>query len=467
VDERSIAVLPFKLLNPVVTGDTGDSYLGVGLADALITRLSNVRRLVVRPTGSVLRSSGAPFDPFVAGRELGVGFVLDGHIRRAGERIRVSVQLLDVRGGATVWARQFDETFADALALEDAISAQAAEAVIPQLTGDERKQLARRGADCPDAYEAYLRGRFHWHSFTEEGFAKAIVCYNRAVACDPNYAHAYAGIADYYQWLGIYGVLPSAECSAAAKVAAQKAVDLDESLAEGWASLSVATLTSDFDWSSAGAHLRRALELNPHLVTAHLWYGFQLAMEGRFDAAIVEARRAVELDPLTLFNHHSLAWCLYQSRRFDESIAQYRRITAADPLYGLPRFALSWALRRVGQVEEALVEAKRAVELMNRDVLSLAALGCAYAAAERVEEARGVLAELREMSAKRFVSRYQLALIHCNLGEREEALAELEQSLAGGEGWLVWLGVEPQFDPLRQEPRYQELLRRTNNPLGA
>ncbi len=242
--ENSLAVLPLKLLD-LNQGESSPDYLGTGLADALITRLSAIRNFAVRPTSSVLRY-GADADPLRAGRELGVAFVLDGRIRRSGDRIRVTIQLLNVNDETTAWAGQFDEQFTDVLTLEDTISAHVAEAIVPQLTVDERLRLAKRGTDNPQAHEAYLRGRFYWNTFTEDGFARAIVCYQQAIALDPNYALAYAGVAAYHNWLGVFSVMPFAECAAAAYEAASMAVEIDPTLAEAHAALGQAILCRDF-----------------------------------------------------------------------------------------------------------------------------------------------------------------------------------------------------------------------------
>src|SRR6185436_7027790 len=271
----SLAVLPLKVLD--MGTDSAPDYLGMGLADALITRLSGIRRFAVRPTSSVLRY-GADTDPLVAGRELGVAFVLDGRIRKSGDRIRVTIQLLNVREETTAWAGQFDEQFTDVLNLEDVISSHVAEAIVPHLTVDERLRLAKRGTDSPQAHEAYLRGRFYWNTFTEDGFAKAIVCYHQAIAVDPNYAVAYAGVAEYYNWLGSYSVLPFRECAAAAYEAASTAVAIDPILAEGHAALGQAILTRDFDWQTAERQVLRSIELNPNYAAPRVWYAFQLAM---------------------------------------------------------------------------------------------------------------------------------------------------------------------------------------------
>jgi serine/threonine protein kinase/tetratricopeptide (TPR) repeat protein len=467
----SIAILPLKLLAVPSHEDTGEKYLSTGFADALITRLSNVHSLAVRPTSSVLRYGSEDADPLAAGRELNVDFVLDGHLRRAGDRMRVSLQLLDVRQGTNAWAQQFDERCTDVLSLEDAITAQVAAVLVPQLTGEERKQLKKRGTDNPEAFEAYLRGRYHWNTFTEEGFAKALVAYNQALALDPQYALPYAGIADYYNLLGVFGVLPSNECYRAARVAATQAIELDGGLAEGYAALGFAVLVENYDWARGEAACRRAIELNPHNAQAHIWYSVQLTMEGRFDEGLEHARRGLELDPLTPYNGHNLGWCLFFARRYDESIAQFRRVTAAHPLYPLAHFGLSKTLRAFGQHTEALREAQRAVELSNESPLILLQQGQALAAAGKRQEAEAMLDKILTMSEKRNVSLYHVALIYCYLGDHEKTMDCLERAYTEREAWLVWLGVEPAFDALRAEARYaarfSTLLQQTNNPAAS
>jgi len=319
VQAHSLAVLPLKLIDPAGSESGGD-YLGIGLADALITRLSSIRRFAVRPTSSVLRYT-AEDDPLNAGRELGVAFVLDGRIRHAGDRIRVTLQLLDVSDGTTAWAGQFDENFTDVLTLEDTISAHVAEAIVPHLTNDERLNLAKRGTDDPRAHEAYLRGRAQWNKFSEEGFAKAIVCYHQAIAIDPDYAAAHAGIAEYYNWLGIYCVLPFQECAISAYEAAATAVELDPASAEAHCALGQAKLSRDFSWDNAERQLFKAIELNPNYAPVRTWYAFQLAMEGRFTEALREAQTAVSLDPFSIISRFSVLWCLYHARRFDEALS--------------------------------------------------------------------------------------------------------------------------------------------------
>jgi eukaryotic-like serine/threonine-protein kinase len=464
--EKSLAVLPLRVIGRSNDEET-DGYLGVGLADALITRLGSLRRFALRPTSSVLRFNDERTDPLAAGRELGVSFVLEGRIHRDRERIRVTLQLLDVRKGSAVWAGQFDQKFTDVLALEDAVSSQVAEALVPELTGGERQRLAKGGTDSVEAHEAYLRGRYHWSSFTEEGLARALTHFHDAVAIDPNYALPHAGIADYFNWLGVYCVMPFSETSAAAKEAALRAVQLDPSLPEGYAALGFATLTHDFDWGAAEAHCRRAVALNPNYTTAHVWYAYQLMMEGRFDEASREARSALRLDPLSAMTLHTATWCNYQSRRYDDAVAAARRLVALEPTHGVGHLFLGHTLAQAGEYDEAIAEGLEAAEIFSRSPYSLSWLAMTYAEAERPDEARRLLREIEEGSAGRYVSPFLLAMVHCGLGDREAALALLEEAFTIRDAWLVWLGVEPRLDPLRDDPRFRDLMRRTNNPLAA
>jgi tetratricopeptide (TPR) repeat protein len=423
-----------------------------------------VQRLVVRPTSSVLRYRGASVDPLVAGRDLGIDYIVAGTLRRVGGRIRVTAQLLNVVEGVTRWSEQFDEDWTDVLEIEDLISEQVATALLPQLTRDEQRQLSKRGTDNSEAFESYLRGRYYWNSYTESGFAKALECYNHAIQLDPDYALAYTGIADYYNWLGVFGIKPFAECSAAAKEAARKAVDLDPTSAEAYSALGFATVCQDFDWAVAEGQHRRAIEINPNYATGHHWYGFHLQMVGRFDEALEEMLRARELDPLSLSIMQGLGWCHYQARRFDESITTHQHMLEAAPDFSYGLATYSWVLRHAGDTDEAIKVAEKALELSSGGQLYVATLGAAYAAAGRHEDARAVLDRLRAMSAHCYVSPYHRALIQLSLGEREVALALLQEAYTINDAWLVWLGVEPQLDALRGEPVFEDLLSKTRNP---
>src|SRR5690242_16566985 len=417
--ENSLAVLPMKLFD-INNLETSPDYLGTGLADALITRLSAIRSFVVRPTSSVLRY-GADADPLRAGRELGVAFVLDGRIRKSGDRIRVTIQLLNVKDETTAWAGQFDEQFTDVLNLEDTISAHVAEAIVPHLTVDERLRLAKRGTDNPQAHEAYLRGRFYWNTFTEDGFAKAIVCYQQAIALDPNYALAHAGVAGYHNWLGVFSVMPFAECAAAAYEAASTAVEHDPTLAEGHAALGQAILCRDFAWASAEHELVRAIELDPNYPPARIWYALQLAMEGRFSESLRQAHIARDLDPLAVISRFAVLWCSYHARRFEEAHRFAAAILENEPRNLMSLYGSSFVLSCLGRYAEAIEAAEQCVELMGKASHTLGRLASSYAAAGRLDEAQAVLNDMHLLAERRYVSPYHLALVTCQLDRPEEA----------------------------------------------
>jgi serine/threonine protein kinase/Tol biopolymer transport system component/tetratricopeptide (TPR) repeat protein len=461
--QKSIAVLPFKLLHAAEGDDTND-LLGVGLADALITRLSNTRALVVRPTSAVMKYARAS-DPVEAGRQLSVDYVLDGHVLNAGNRVRVSVQLIGTGRSAPLWAAHFDEADTDILALHDSLSEQIARALLPQITGEARGQLARRGTHSPEAYEAYLRGRLHWNSMAEDGFARAILYFNEAAALDPSYAAPHAGIADYYNWLGVLGVLPSDECYGAAKEAATRAAALDPSLPEAYAALGFAC-HAQWDWEGSDRHLRRAIELNPNHAPSHQWYSFHLASLGRSDEAGREARRAQELDPHAASFHQSFAFVLYESRRFEECLEENRRVYQLDPDYPLSLFVESRALCALGRYQEAVAPARKAAERSGGSPLYLSGLGYALALAGETQEAREILARLDKLSKTRHVSHYHVALVHVALGEWDTAFAHLELAYEQREAWLVWIRTEAPLDPLRPDPRLASLLRRVCGAAG-
>jgi serine/threonine protein kinase/tetratricopeptide (TPR) repeat protein len=455
---KSLAVLPFKFMNLVPSEDTGDKFLGLGLADALIARLSKVRRFVVRPTSSVLPFRENLTDPIRAGKDLGVDYILDGNIKKANDRLRVTVQLLNVSENATVWATSIDETLGDVFTLEDTLSNKVIEVLLPQLTGSELEEFSKRGTSSAEAFEQYLRGRYYFNSFTEEGFAKAFVSFHEAIATDPNYAHAYAGIADYYNWLGVFGVLPPQECYQPAIDAAKKAIELDEKLSEGHASLGFNLHAGNYDWSKAEYHLSRALELNPNNATAYVWYSIVLFTEGRFAEGLELARKSIELDPLTPFNLHNYGWGLYYARRYDEAIKQYKKLINDFPNYGLGYYGLSKIYRIMGKTAESIKASRQAKELFNDSIFAVLSEAESLAADGKRADAEKILNDLQEISEKRYVSPYQLSLVYCYLGEKEKALGLLEKALEIKEAWLNWMGVEPAFDILRADERFQKIL---------
>ena len=465
-DIKSIAILPLKILNLGSTSNTAESFLGVGLADAMITRFSGVRSLAVRPTSAIIPYGETHTDPLRAGRELGVDYVLDGRIKTVGGRVRVSLQLLDIRQGANAWANQFDEQFTDALDLEDSISAKVAESLLPQLTDTGRRKFRKRGTDNPRAFEAYLRGRFFWNKFTPGSLPQALASFEEAIKLDPNYALAHVGLADFYNWAGIYGILPAPVTHPQAKAAAQRAIELDDSLGEAYATLGLSIESADWNWEETEALYQRSLELNPNYSLAHEWYSSLLVGTGRFEEGLREIKRAEELDPLSLRGMTLTAWSFYQARRFQESITKAQQLVDLDRNYPQGHLQLGNALLEVGEAEKGLTAIRESVRLMPGAALPMSLLCFALVAAGRREEAEAMRDEMLSAATKTYVKTYFLGMAHLALGNHDEALTCLVAATAERDPWLVWFGTEPKIDPLRKNPRFTELFRETRNPLA-
>jgi serine/threonine protein kinase/Tfp pilus assembly protein PilF len=330
-ESRSLAVLPFQVLR---VEEKSDEFLGMGMADAIITKLSNIHRIMVRPTSSVIKYFDGTHNIMAAGHELGVAYVLDGRIQRAGDRIRLTVQLVRMRDGIPLWATKFDENYTDIFSLEDSISEQVANALIPRLSGEERELLLRHETENAEAYQAYLKGRFFWNRFNDEDFQRALEHFREAIRIDPEYALPYVGIADYYNWAAIYSMGAPKENFPQAKDAAKKALALDDTLAEAHAALAFTTLLYDWDWTTAEQGFKRALELNPNYAPAHQWYSNLLAAQGRFAEAIAEIKRAQEINPLSLMDATIGGWTFYHARQYENAVAEVRRAHEMDRTFG-------------------------------------------------------------------------------------------------------------------------------------
>ena len=450
----SVAVLPFRLLG---TETTSEGYLGLGITDALITKLSNVGRISVRSTSAVMKYT-ALTDALAAGRELGVEFILEGRVQKLGDRVRVTVQLVHVQTDAPVWAASFDEELQDLLRVEDSISEQVARALVPHLTGEEREQLARPGTNNPRAHQAYLRGRWHWNKGTEESLAQALIAFMQAIAEDPNYAGAHAGVADYYVQLGIRGGLPPAESFAAAKESAATALRIDPALAEAHASLGFATWAFDRDPSAAGHQFQLAIALNPDYAPAHHWLGLLNSTRGRPEMAIACLERARKLDPNRSIYAADLALCYSNARRFDRAIDACKKAIqslGADPeLYSMLALSQLWN----GEPEEALKSARHALDLSGGAIYPKCVVAQVEAAQGNRASARALIAVVRQRMEMAYVSGCILAQLYLATGQPDHALDELERSWRDRDWWVMWLGVGPNWDPLRGNARFNKLL---------
>jgi TolB-like protein/DNA-binding winged helix-turn-helix (wHTH) protein/Flp pilus assembly protein TadD len=454
---KSIAVLPFKSLG----ADGSDEYLGLGIAETLTTRLSALKLLTVRPTNSVLKYAASEKETVVAGRELEVDTVLEGSIRRLGERVRVTARLVSVGDGSLLWADKFDESFTDIFKVEDSISAKVAEALALKLSGEEQRRLAKRYTDNTEAYQLYLKGRYFWNKRTEDGFNRGIAQFKQAVERDPNYALAYAGLADSYIGLTFYGFDAPNETMPRAKEAAMNALAIDHTLAEAHASLAHVLMNYDWNWPEAEREFKLSIELNPDYATAHQWYAIHyLTATGRPEEALQEMKRALELEPTSLVMNAFMGGALYFAGRYDEAIEQCRRTIEMDPNFAVAHWYAGLAYEQKRRYDDAISEFRKAIALSGNCPLMLAALGQAYAAANHRVEAVRILDELKERSTHRYVSSYEVAAIYCALGERERAFQLLESAYREHGFHLVYLTVWPQFAALRADPRFQDLVQR-------
>ena len=347
---ESIAVLPFKPLVP----ESRDEALELGMADTLITKLSNGTKIIVRPISSVRRYGGVEQDPLAAGRELVVDAVLDGTIQRWGDRIRVTARLVRVSDNRTLWAGQFDRGFGDIFDVQDSISERAAAELVPILTGEEKEQLARRYTADTEAYELYLKGRFFWYKRTPQATAKAAEYFQRALERDPRYALAYAGIADCYRTLPIMSDAPSRESFPKAKQAALKALEIDNNLAEAHSALGYVEYFFEWDWAAAEKEFQRAIEINPNYPLAHLGYAHLLSTLGRHEDALAEIDRAIKLDPLSPFVGTIKGQILFHARRYSEAIEEVNKALEIEPNFWIGQIVLCRSYERLAHYEQAL-----------------------------------------------------------------------------------------------------------------
>ena len=450
----AMAVLPFKLF----ACEEGDEYLGLGLADALITRLSNVRQIVVRPTSSVLKYAQLDQDPTTIGRELRVESVLEGSIRKSAGRIRATVQLVSVDNSSCLWAHTFDEKFTDIFAVEDVIAEKVADALSLKLSGKERELLTKRYTADVEAQESYLKGRYYANKFTLDNFYKAVECFNRALDFDPDYALAYAGIAEAY-WIAADLYLNPKEAIQKTKEASIKAVEIDDSLAEAHTFLAAAKYSLDWDWVGLGREFRRAIELNPGFAPAHQWFGWCLSVMGRHDEAISELERARQLDPFSLGINWFLSAAYDIAGRYDEALEKARMLIELEPSFWGGHWALGRTLTDNGEFLQAIAAYQKADELGGSAWIR-ASLAEAYALAGQEEKARTLLDELKAKARESYIAPFFLALVHLALGEKDEAFTYLEEAYETRDSGLPLIKVYRPFDCVRSDPRLEDLITR-------
>ena len=444
---RTIAVLPFK---PLVS-DNRDESIEMGMADSLITRLSSLGQVKVRPIGAVRKYNQLDQDPLVAGREQGVDAVLEGSLQKKPDRIRVTVRLVSVADGTLLWAGKFDDKLADIFVVEDSISERVASALALKLTGEEQRYLTKRYTDNIEAYQLYLKGRYFWEMRTEEAMKKSVGYFEQAIQIDPNYALAYAGIAHSYTALRARGYVPPLEGAQKMKEAVTKALELDDNLAEAHTAMGTYKIT-EFDWPGAEREFKRAIELDPNYPTAHLWYGYFLEGMGRQDENIAERKRALELDPLNLEINASLGSAYCFAGQYDKAIEQEGKALELNSNFQVAHEHLGKIYLKKGMYDEAISEFQKAG--------NKGSLGYAYAVSGYRAEAQKTLAELIETSKHRYISPLDIARIYAGLDEKDQAFQWLEKAYQEHVTSLLFLKVDENFSRLHSDPRFQNLLQR-------
>jgi len=457
---RSLAVLPLENLS----GDSSQDYFAEGMTDELITRLGQISALRVISRASVMTYRGARKPLAEIARELNVEAVVEGSVLRSGDRVRITAQLIEVPADRDMWGQSYEGDLGDTLTLQNRVARAIAEQIRATLSGQEKAALEKSKAVNPEAYEAYLKGRYFWNKRTGDGLKKAIGYFNLAIEKDPNYAEAYSGLADSYALSGDweYAILSPRDASANAKAAATKALALDDSLAEAHTSLAFALDLYDWDWAFADKEYQRAIELNPGYATAHHWYAWHSIVMGRSSEGIFELRKAESLDPLSLIISADLADALCIAHLYDEAVQQSRKTLEMDPNFALAHYQLGQVFEQKHMHNEAIAELQRAIELSGGNAAFDSNLAYAYAASGRRDEAIKIAKDLETPQRQSSAADANIALIYVGLGDNDQAMIWLYKAYQARFNPSILL--RPAFDPLRSDARFQNLLRRIGLP---
>jgi DNA-binding winged helix-turn-helix (wHTH) protein/TolB-like protein/Flp pilus assembly protein TadD len=457
---RSIAVLPFRVLS----SEKGDEYLSLGLADALITSLSQTRQVIVRQTEAVAKYQSTGKDPLEAGREQGVDAVLEGQVQRIGDRVRVSARLVRTSDGASLWADRFDEQFTHIFAVEDAIGEKVARTTIRAMkgAGDDAttERLTKRYTENNESYEAYLKGRYLWNKRTVDSLQKSLAYFDKAIRLDPNFALAYVGLADTYTLLSFFTLAAPKDAFPKAREAAEKALAIDRTLAEAYTALGQFKSYYEWDWNGAEEQFQKGIQLNPNYPLLHHWRSLNFMAMGRLDDARAEMHRALELDPLLLIANVNLGRIDYYEGRYDQAIKQYQRALELDENFMRTHLRLGMAYAQQRQYQEALTEYYKTREISGNTPQVDAHIAHVLAISGKKSEARAALADLQKHATRQYVPPYDIALIYSGLGETDQAFKWLEKAYADHSTEMIYFKVDPMLESLRSDPRYQVLLRR-------
>ena len=454
---RSIAVLPLDNYS----GDPGQDYFAEGMTDELTTDLAIISRLRVISRSSTTQFAGAhrPPTPEIA-KMLDVDAVVEGSVRRAGEKVQIIAQLIDARADRHLWAKKFERDSRDVLALQNELASAIANEIDVQLTPGEQARLTSARSVNPEAYDAYLKGRYFFNRPSDENLSKAITQFERAVSLDPNFAPAYSGLSDAYLWAAFNeGVITAAEGGPKARNAAEKSLQLNEASAEAHTSLAVYLSWYEHDWAASEKEFRRAFDLNPNYAFAHDQFGLVLACQGRLAESDIEGRRAAELDPLDPAIGIDNSLSLTAQGKFQKAKEEARRAAELDPAFFFPQFQFGWIEIQAGNVKAAVSALQKAAAMESPPFVT-AWLGYAYAAAGDRDAALAAIEELKKKSVDGYVPQFNLAIVYLGLGDRGRALDLLEQASAADSQWMMYLKIDRIFDPLRSEPRFAALMKK-------
>jgi len=455
--DLAVAVLPFADLSP----QKDQEYFCDGMTEELIDALAKIEGWRVVSRTSVFAFKGKEQDIRTIGEQLNVSHALEGSVRKAGNRLRITAQLINVDDGFQLWSEKYDRELDDVFAIQDDIARMIVDKLKIEVSDTKEEYLVKRYTENLEAYNLYLQARFHLNKRTEEGSKRGILYCEQAITLDPQYALAYAALADCYIMLGFQGFLLPNEAIPKAKAAAKKALAIDSSLAEAHTSLACILAVYDRNWTESEKAFKRALELKPNAATAHYWYAlWYLLPNGQFDSYQAEIKKAQELDPLAQVLNTGIGWQFYFARQYDQAIAALKEVLELDKDYIFAHDILAQAYEQKGVLEEAIAESEKAAALSERRTLSLGTLGHVYTAAGKLEEANSVLDELKELSKQKYVSAYDVALVCAGLGDADQSFEYLEKAYDEHNGWLNFLNVEPRFDNLRSDPRFAALLKK-------
>jgi TolB-like protein/Tfp pilus assembly protein PilF len=457
---ESLAVLPLENLS----GDPGQEYFADGLTEALITTLAKIRalRVVSRTTAMHYKGVHRPLPQLAC--ELGVDAFVEGSVLRSGERVRISAQLIDAKTDSHLWAESYERDLRDVLTLQSEVAGAIAREIQITLTPQERTQLAPKGRVNPEAYVAYLKGRYYWNKRTPDAATKAAEYLQRAIEKDPTYAAAYASLADGAAVTGFWGFVPPEEGFGRAKSIAQRALEIDET-AEAHAALGWALFHYDFDFQASEREFRRSIELNSGYATGAQWYSMYLTSMGRTREAVAEIKRALQLDPLSLIINMTSAWIAYVMRRNEEALDQCLRTIELDPTFAPARYITGMVCEKMGLYPRGIAELQEANKLSGDAPAYVAQLCTLHAYAGEVDSAVRILEQLQELSQQRYVMPYYLAMIYTALNRRDEAFYMLERAYRERAAWAAFTKTDPRLDGLHSDARFDDLLRRMKFPI--